>query len=240
MAHEDTTPTHAVPATRPRPDDTPPRNRVIFTYTVLAVITLIGLKYVFDSYMDVSRRDRRRENIEESRTTAELAEYRESQREALRGGAMPVDRAIDELGRRGRGAFPLIRPAASQDLDPLRGWQQLPRELPAALAPAAAPTPEATPVEAVPAEGEPGTVPADGATPTEGAAPAEGAAAAEGAAPAEGAAAPAPAPAAEAAAAPAEAAPAAEAAPRARRPRPAAAPAEGAATPAEAAPPPAE
>lgn len=160
---------------RPRPDDTPPRNRVIATYTVLAVITLAGLKFVFDSYMDTSRRAVRAEHISDSHTAETLDAYREQQAQRLSGGAMPIERAVQELGRRGRSAFPLIRPTPSEDLDPMRGWTQLPRELPAGAEPVVAPeaaapeaaapeaaAPEAAAPEAtaVPPEGVPAPPPA--------------------------------------------------------------------------------
>jgi hypothetical protein len=215
---------------RPRPDDTPPRNRVIFTYTILAVMTLFGLKYVFDSYMDVSRRGIRLEHVTESRASQTLEEYREAQHGQLARGPMPIERAIAELGRQDRRAFPLIRPTASDDRAALEGWTQLPRMQPEAEAPA--PEEGAVPPAEVPQGDLPSDVTLEGgaeAAPAE-AAPAEAAPA--GAAPAE---------AAPAEAAPAEAAPAptrparpttGEAAPaRPRAPR-AAAPAE--APPAEA------
>jgi hypothetical protein len=117
-----------------RPDDTPPRNRVIFSYTMLGVITLVGLKFVFDSYLDSSRRDVRRDHIEASHTQVVLDAYRAEQRLRLSGGPMPIDRAIQEIGRRGRTAFPQLRPMPSEDREPLIGWAQLPRETGAAEA----------------------------------------------------------------------------------------------------------
>jgi hypothetical protein len=127
-------------APKARPDDTPPRNRVIFGYTVLTVVTLIALKFVFDSYLDVSRTATRREHIADSRASRALAEYRRRERERLESGSMPVERAMRELGRRGRLAFPLIRPTESTDRAARVGWQQLPRtEAPAPAGGAAAP-----------------------------------------------------------------------------------------------------
>jgi hypothetical protein len=87
--------------TRPRPDDTPPRNSVIAVYTLMAVIALVALRFVFDSYMDLNRAHVRHENIASSRTSASLAEYREDQARRLASGALPIDRAIRDLGRGG-------------------------------------------------------------------------------------------------------------------------------------------
>nr|MDQ3032913.1 hypothetical protein [Myxococcota bacterium] len=132
MAHPETdSDLHDHSATgRPRPDDTPPRNRVIMTYTVLAVITLVGLSFVFDSYIDVSRRGVRREHLAESQAGLVLEAYREEQYERLARGPMPIERAMEELVRRDRRALPLIRPTASDDQGPLQGWTQLPRAYP--------------------------------------------------------------------------------------------------------------
>jgi len=134
---------------RPRPDDSPPRLRMIVGYSVFSILCLVGLKFSFDSYLDTSRIAVRRLHLTGSHTVAALEEYRDAQRSELGGGAMPVDRAIQELGRRGRGAFPLIRPVESTDLDPLRGWSQLPREVPAsALPPPPVPETVGTPADA--------------------------------------------------------------------------------------------
>lgn len=58
------------------PDDSPPRNRTIFVYSVISVISLIALKYVFDSYMDWSALGQQRANVSQSVATGDLLEYR--------------------------------------------------------------------------------------------------------------------------------------------------------------------
>lgn len=124
-------------------------------------------------------------------------------RDALATGPMTIDDAMARLGRQGRMAFPQIRPqrAGEMNLDALRGWAQLPQELPDVV------QQRQDAQGAAPAEG---VTPAEGAAPGEGAAPAEGAPAAggavAGAAPAPGEGSPTPAPAAPAPA-PAEEAP---------------------------------
>jgi hypothetical protein len=176
MAHPQTEST-----ARPRPDDTPPRNRVIFAYTVMSVIALVALGFLFDSYMDISRRESRRLNVEGSWTSEALATYREEQRAALERGRTPIDRAIADLARQDRRAFPLIRPTTSEDQGPLVGWSQLPQRAAASEEAATTPAGEAAPQggtspaegAAAPAQGAPGT-PTEGAsptTPTEGARP---------------------------------------------------------------------
>lgn len=117
---------------RPRPDDSPPQNKLIFLYTVLAVCALVGLKFVFDSYLDTTRRSIRTTHLERSRATERLADHRESVRESLHGGAMPINQAISQLAERGRGAFPQVRPFPSTDRGAREGWNRRAPEVPAA------------------------------------------------------------------------------------------------------------
>lgn len=106
------------------PDDSPPQNRLIFLYTVLAVCTLVGLKFVFDSYLDSTRRGMHEERIEHSLTSERLAAHREEVREQLNSGDMPIDEAMSQLAERGRGAFPQVRPFASSDEGARIGWNR--------------------------------------------------------------------------------------------------------------------
>lgn len=122
------------------PDDSPPQNRLIFLYTVLAVCTLVGLKFVFDSYLDATRRDMHESRIEHSLTSERLAAHREEVREQLRSGDLPIDEAMSQLAERGRGAFPQVRPFASGDEGARTGWN---RRAPAVPTPAPEPS-EAT------------------------------------------------------------------------------------------------
>lgn len=107
------------------PDDSPPRNAVIAFYTVAAVVLLFSLRYVFISYFDTSQRAAHSHNIAQSRRTAELADYRRSQREILSGGALPIETAIQNLASGRRDRFALIAPQPSTDQDPIRGWSAL-------------------------------------------------------------------------------------------------------------------
>lgn len=109
---------------KPMPDNTPPRNGVIFFYTVLVVITLVGLKFVMDSFLDSSRRAIRAQHLEESHASEILAQHREATREALGSGDMPIEQAMQQLAERGRGAFPQIRPFASADQGAREGWNR--------------------------------------------------------------------------------------------------------------------
>lgn len=83
--------------------------------------------------------------------------------QALATGPVPIREAMARLSRQGRMADPKIRPqrTGEMNLDPLRGWSQLPREVPPQVR-----------QQAAPAEGAEAAAPAEGA---EEAAPAEGA-----------------------------------------------------------------
>jgi hypothetical protein len=127
------------------------------------------------------------------------------------GGAEAIATKMRELAQRGRAAFPQIRPEApaQMDVEPIRGWGQLPQPIPAHVSERlglAAPAPEVptevVPTEVVPTEVVPEAPPEPPAEPVE---------------------APPPPPQPEPEAAPRRPAPAAEEAPPARRRRPPAA-----------------
>src|SRR5579859_801927 len=80
-------------------DDTPPRNEVIFIAAIMAVMTLFGLKYVFDSYLDRTNIAVRREHLHgdgEVRSYASelLATYRTHSQDQLREGPMSIAAAM--------------------------------------------------------------------------------------------------------------------------------------------------
>lgn len=106
---------------KPAPDDSPPQNGLIFLYTVLTVLTLVGLKFVFDSFLDSSRRTVQAGHISESVASARLAEHREEVRRRLSEDGS-IDETISSLAERGRGAYPQIRPFPSEDRGSREGW----------------------------------------------------------------------------------------------------------------------
>lgn len=137
-------------------DETPPQNGIIFAAAIMTVLTLFSLKYVFDSYLDVSNQSVRRAHIAESHASGVLAEYRAHAQDQLRDGQMPIGDAMDQLAERGRAAFPQIRPVADQNTGPREGWAAMPVV-------AGEPAPHAQVVEAAPAPvpAEEAPVPAD-------------------------------------------------------------------------------
>ncbi|MFT3921899.1 MAG: hypothetical protein QM778_05135 [Myxococcales bacterium] len=135
-------------------DDSPPRNGIIFFYTVLTVFMLIGVKFLLDSYFASMMNAEYQEKVW-SRGMAEVAAVRAKEAETLQKGSMPIDQAMKLLGQRGRSASPVIAPASGQGAPGVAGWSQLPRaaaEAPKAVAPAPEAAPAAAP-EAAPAPG---------------------------------------------------------------------------------------
>lgn len=137
------------------PRNNPPRNGLILFYAVIAVALLASLKPAFDAYYDAvltgARADRLSTYSDLEPLNAAEAQWNERR--------MPIDRAMSELGTRGRGAFPQINPEPGEamNLGPLNGWTQSPLPLPpqveeataaaAAAAEAAAEAAAAMPVE---------------------------------------------------------------------------------------------
>jgi hypothetical protein len=127
------------PGGKPRPDDSQPRNGLIFFYTVLVVVSLVCLKFIMDSFLDSSRQTIRAQHLERSRSSQLLEEHREEATRALTEGEMPIARAMQELAQRGRGAFPQVRPFPSTDRGALEGWNlRAPAEAPVTPEPSVA------------------------------------------------------------------------------------------------------
>lgn len=107
-------------------DETPPQNGIIFAAAIMAILTLFGLKFVFDSYLDRSEIHIRREHIAESHGSAVLADYRAHSTDQLREGTMTIGDAVTQLGEHGRAAFVQIRPVADTNTGPREGWSAMP------------------------------------------------------------------------------------------------------------------
>ena len=124
-------------------DETPPQNGIIFAAAIMSIATLFSLKYVFDSYLDVSNLHVRRTHIAESHASEVLVEYRAHAGDQLREGPMTIESAMQELATRGRAAFPQIRPVADSNVGAREGWTAMPvvAEEPAPRAEAIAPVP---------------------------------------------------------------------------------------------------
>ncbi len=107
-------------------DDSPPRNGIIFFYTLLTVFILIGVKFLLDSYFASMMSAEYHEKVY-SRGMAEVAAVRAQEEETLSKGQVPIDQAMRLIGQRGRSASPTIAPASGANAPEVAGWSQLKR-----------------------------------------------------------------------------------------------------------------
>lgn len=112
----------------------PPRNGIIFFFVVLSVATLAALKPAFDSYYDSMYRANVDQRLETYSDLTDV-EQAKSRWEAELGS---IDDDIAQLSR-ARPTTIVPQHSEEMNLDPLRGWNQLPQELP--------PLPEPEPLE---------------------------------------------------------------------------------------------
>jgi len=131
-------------------DDSRPKVRMLLTIGVVAVSLLVATKFVLDSYyLDMT------ENYEHGMLpkTEQLDQIRADQRGVIdkgENGNIPVSVAMQNLAQKGRdNAGDLISPKPSDDVDPLKGWSKLKREvhLPPQVT-TTAPPPEVLPMDA--------------------------------------------------------------------------------------------
>jgi len=131
-------------------DDSPPRNGIIFFYSVLTVFLLIGVKFLLDSYFVKTMDSEVHEKVL-TRGLEQVATMRANEKETLERSG--ISAAMKSIAQRGRSASPLIAPASGQGQPEVQGWTQLGRQVagaPAAPAEAApvAPAPAADPAPA--------------------------------------------------------------------------------------------
>jgi hypothetical protein len=143
-------------------DDSPPRNGVIFFYTVLTIFVLVGVKLLLDSYFVKTMETEVHDKVL-TRGLDRVADLRAQEKQTLERSG--IDSAIKTLAQRGRTASPLIVPQSGQGKPGVPGWSQLPRAqaaaAPAPSAPEPAPSQPVNPIEtpAQPGEGAPGKQP---------------------------------------------------------------------------------
>lgn len=139
-------------------DDSPPRNGVIFFYTVLTIFVLVGVKFLLDSYFVMTMETEVHDKVLTRGLDAVATLRAQEKQELERAG---LDSAIKTLAQRGRTASPLIAPQSGQGKAGVPGWSQLPRAQAAATP---APPQPVNPIEAPaqPGEGAPGKEPDTG------------------------------------------------------------------------------
>lgn len=109
-------------------DNSPPRNGLILGIAVASVVTLGGLKFVFDSYYRYMMED---EIARKSAPPTELRAARMEEQQRLSSGPMPIDKAMKDFAKERES---IIQPQASNDDGPLVGWSKTPRNVPAGAA----------------------------------------------------------------------------------------------------------
>jgi hypothetical protein len=88
---------------------------------------------------------------------AKLEVVRNEEHAKLTAGPMPIDKAMEALAQRGRGAFPQLAARPSDDLSAMSGWVHKPGFRPYVPRPLAAAAAAATPLAAS-ADAPPGSV----------------------------------------------------------------------------------
>ena len=126
-------------------DDSPPRNGVIFFYTVLAIALLIGVDFLLDSYfakvMDGEIHDK---VLTQGLDTA--IETRAQERATLEKSG--IEAAMRAVAQRGRAASPAITSESGAGKTEETGWSQLKRDVkPIVTAPTSAPATPASPAQ---------------------------------------------------------------------------------------------
>ena len=136
-------------------DDSPPRNGVIFFYTVLTIFVLVGVKLLLDSYFVRTMETEVHDKVL-TRGMDDVAALRAKEKQTLERAGL--DGAIKTLAQRGRTASPLIVPESGQGKPAVTGWSQLQRAQAAATP---APPQPVNPIDAPaqPGEGAPGKEP---------------------------------------------------------------------------------
>lgn len=110
-------------------DNTPPKLKLIITIGVIVVVTLVGLNFVFTSYMAYMSDMAYREKLDRaSKAPSDLQAQHDAEKNAFAKAKMPLDQAMKQVAAGSRD--PSITPQASEDTGALTGWTKLPRPLP--------------------------------------------------------------------------------------------------------------
>jgi hypothetical protein len=122
-----------------------PKVRIMFVTAIVAGISLVVFDQAFRSYYNSMFEEEEAEKVL-TVPPKQLQALRAAEQQRLTSAALPLDRAMKELGTRGRDDKGLkdlakvdITPEASNDTGALVGWGLLGNKLPA---PAAAPAPD--------------------------------------------------------------------------------------------------
>lgn len=109
-------------------DNSPPALKIIVTAAVVTVVSLIGLKYGFDSYFAFMTDEAAKEKIA---PTEQLDKLKAEEQKNLTSSPVPITAAMTDLAKSGRSDTTgpdLVAPKPSEDLGPLTGWTKNPRK----------------------------------------------------------------------------------------------------------------
>ncbi len=111
-------------------DDTRPKVRMLLTIGVVSVSLLLGIKFVLDSYYLDMTETYEHELLPKTELLNQTRIEQHAMLDKGENGNIPVNVAMQTLGAKGRdNASPIITPEPSEDIDPLKGWAQLPRQV---------------------------------------------------------------------------------------------------------------
>ena len=125
-------------------DKSEPRVGLIMQIAVASIVALVATHAMLTSYFDKIASAEEHRKYGDVQPEALMAQ-RADEKARLSSGPLPVVKAMQEIGQRGRTeANPAIVPSASKDVAPLGGWTKLPSEVPPMMtAPEPAPAPVA-------------------------------------------------------------------------------------------------
>ena len=112
-------------------DDTRPKVRMLFTIGVVAVCLLAGVKFVLDSYYLDQTEGYEKTLLPKPEQIDTIRKDERANLDKAEHGNIPVSVAMQQLAQKGRdNASPeVIGPKPSDDVDPLKGWSKLKREV---------------------------------------------------------------------------------------------------------------
>lgn len=114
-------------------DKSQPRVGLIFKIAAFSIATLIVVHAALVAYFDDVARAEEYRKFGDVKPEA-LMSVRANERGRLGSGAVPIDKAMQQIAARGRNAAsPDIMPSASKDVAPLQGWSKMPAEVPPAM-----------------------------------------------------------------------------------------------------------
>ena len=144
-------------------DKTEPRVGLIFQIGGFSIVLLLAVHAALTSYFNFALQGEELRKFGEVKPVA-LLNLRAAEKDRLNAGAMPIDKAMEQVAHEGRkNAEPAIAPQPSKDVGPLSGWSKLPLEVPPPMM-AASMADAGAPAEALSVSADAGAAHADAGT----------------------------------------------------------------------------